>query len=82
MIKGNYIRNQDAMHFLTLTIVDWVDVFTRKKYRDMLLDSLLFCQKEKGLTLTAYFIMSNHIHPIAQSENGRLSDISSILLQA
>ncbi|NBA88296.1 transposase [Emticicia sp. CRIBPO] len=75
MIKGNYIRNQDVMHFLTLTIVDWVDVFTRKKYRDILLDSLLFCQNEKGLTLTAYVIMSNHIHLIAQSENGRLSDL-------
>lgn len=64
------------MHYLTLTTVGWVDVFTRKRYCDILLDSLAYCQREKGLILYAYVIMSNHLHLIAQTkETSRLSDI-------
>ncbi|TNE64219.1 MAG: hypothetical protein EP344_03935 [Bacteroidetes bacterium] len=64
------------MHFLTLTTVGWVDVFTRLRYRDILLDSLAYCQREKGLILHAYIIMSNHMHMIAQAKAPyRLSDI-------
>jgi REP element-mobilizing transposase RayT len=75
MKEGYVIRNQDIPHFLTFTVVDWVDVFTRKVYRDILLDSLKFCQEHKGLVLTGYVVMSNHIHLIAQSKDGKLSDL-------
>jgi REP element-mobilizing transposase RayT len=34
-----------------------------------------YCQKEKGLVLFGYVIMSNHTHLIAQSVNGHLSDL-------
>ncbi|MCL4857468.1 MAG: transposase, partial [Flavobacteriales bacterium] len=50
------------------------DVFTRKGYMDMLLDSLTYCQKEKGLSIHAYVIMSNHVHCILSSKMGKLSD--------
>lgn len=76
MDKGGYqIRDQSKPHFMTFTVVDWVDVFTRKIYRDVLIDSLKFCQKEKGLILHGYVIMSNHIHVIFQTETGNLSDL-------
>lgn len=55
-------------YFLTLTIVDWVDVFTRKNHRDAVIESFKHCQKEKGLVIYAYCIMSNHIHLIANTE--------------
>ncbi|MCP9762702.1 REP-associated tyrosine transposase [Lacihabitans soyangensis] len=75
-MEGGYaIRNQEAMHFLTLTIVDWVDVFSRKIYRDIVIDSLKFCQENKGMNLISYVIMSNHIHIICQSDKGNLSDL-------
>ena len=41
------------MYYLTLTVVDWVDVFTRPAYKHLLLDSIRYCQKEKGLELYA-----------------------------
>ena len=41
-----------------------LDVFTRKDYRDIVLDSLRHCQNEKGLLLHAWCIMSNHLHMI------------------
>ena len=63
--EGGYkIRNQAAVHFITFAVVEWVDVFTRKEYRDIVLESIKFCQKEKGLLLHSWCIMSNHLHLI------------------
>jgi REP element-mobilizing transposase RayT len=67
------IIDKEKAYFLTFQIVGWVDIFTRKIYRDIVIDSLIFCQQQKGLNLFAYVIMSNHIHLLAQSEFGDLS---------
>jgi hypothetical protein len=41
MENGGYkIRNQYALHFVTFTIVGWVDVFTRKETKQIVIDSL------------------------------------------
>jgi REP element-mobilizing transposase RayT len=70
------VHNQNHTYFLTLTTVGWVDVFTRKEYRDILIDSLRYCQEQKGLQLYAYVIMSNHIHLMASAkEPHKLTDI-------
>ena len=74
-IGGYKIRNQEAIHFITFAVVEWVDVFTRKAYRDILLDSLRHCQQEKGLVLHAWCIMSNHVHLLASAKEGHLSNI-------
>jgi REP element-mobilizing transposase RayT len=55
--------------------VEWVDVFTRKEYRDIVLESIRHCQNKKELLLNAWCIMSNHIHLIASAKNGNLPDI-------
>ena len=42
----------------------------------MLIDSLAYCRKEKGLELYGYVIMNNHVHLIARAkEDSELSDI-------
>ncbi len=64
-----------GLFYVTFQIVGWVDIFTRKIYRDIAIDSLKYCQQYKGLKLFAFVIMSNHIHLLAQSEAGDLSDI-------
>lgn len=43
------IGDQHALHFLTFTIVDWIDVFTRRIHRDSDLDSFRYYQDHKGL---------------------------------
>jgi putative transposase len=58
----------DKAYYLTLTVVGWVDVFTRQNHRDALIESLKYCQKEKGLIIFAYCIMSNHIHMIVNTD--------------
>ena len=75
-MQGGYqIRDQNLPHFITATVVDWVDVFTRKNYKDIIVECLEFCIKNKSMILYGYVIMSNHIHMIVQSENGKLSDL-------
>ena len=59
----------DKAYYITMTVVGWVDVFTRKNHRDAIIDSLKYCQKEKGLVIYAYVIMSNHIHMIVDTNN-------------
>jgi putative transposase len=70
------ITDQNAMHYLTIATVAWLDIFTRKVYKDILVDSLQYCIEQKGLVLYSYIIMSNHVHFIAKAKEGfKLSDI-------
>lgn len=69
------VQDQSAVHFVTFTVHQWADVFTRPIYVDILLDSLTHCQKEKGLKIYAWVVMSNHCHLIVSSKNDNLSDI-------
>ncbi|MCB9081382.1 MAG: transposase [Lewinellaceae bacterium] len=66
---GYSIKHQQALHFVTLTVVGWIDLFTKKEYKEIILENLAFCQQNKGLTVHAFVIMSNHIHLIIQVEN-------------
>lgn len=68
--------SQGYNYFLTLTVIDWIDVFTRPRYKYIILDSLIYCQNNKGLVIYAWCLMSNHIHLIAGSTEGfHLSNI-------
>jgi putative transposase len=62
-----------GIYFVTLTIVDWIDLFTRPDYKHMIVESLKYCQKEKGLTLYACCIMSSHIHLIISSSRASVT---------
>jgi putative transposase len=56
------VRDQGAVHFVTFTVHQWVDVFTRSQYIDIFLDNLKYCQRNKGLEVYAWVVMSNHCH--------------------
>ena len=73
--EGYKIRDQSATHFLTFSIMGWIDIFSRQRYRDIILESLTFCRLHKNLQIGAYVIMSNHIHTIWTAVNSNLSDI-------
>ena len=76
IMNGHKITNQNHVHFITPTIVGWIDVFTRKVYKDIIIDSLKFCIKNKGLSVHAYVIMSNHLHLVVSAKEGfQLSNI-------
>ena len=61
------ISNQNSVYFLTLTVVDWIDLFTRHDYSLILVDSLNYCTNHKGLEIYAWIIMSSHAHIVAKA---------------
>jgi len=63
------------LYFVTFTVVEWLDIFIREEYRGIIYDSLRYCQKNKGLDIYGYCIMTNHLHLIIGTETGVLSDI-------
>lgn len=76
MRKGYVFHNPDGIYFITTAIVQWIDLFSRQIYRDILIQSLQYCQQHKGLVIYAYCIMSNHIHlVIAKNGDYTLSEI-------
>lgn len=69
------VRNPEAPHFITATVVDWVDLFTRPVYKHILVESLTYCQNNKGLVIHAYVIMTSHIHLIVSTADQPLENI-------
>lgn len=65
----------DGLYFITMTIVGWIDLFTRAELKNVILGSLRHCQKDKGLIIHAWCIMPSHVHMIISSENAPLSSI-------
>ncbi|MCF6332054.1 MAG: transposase [Draconibacterium sp.] len=49
--------------------------FTRNEYKDIIIESLSYCQKEKGMKVFAWCIMTNHIHLIFRSANGQKPEL-------
>jgi REP element-mobilizing transposase RayT len=50
---------KNASYYLTLTVVEWADVFTRKNHKDARIESLRFCIANKGLNIYSYCLMAN-----------------------
>jgi REP element-mobilizing transposase RayT len=69
------------LYFVTYVIVNWIDVFTRDIYREVLLDSWYYCVKNKGLRIFAWCIMTNHVHMIISSKEEELSNIMRDITQ-
>ena len=62
-------------HFITFTVVGWIDVFSREQYKEIFLKSLQHCQENKGLVLHAWVIMTNHVHLIVSSTSNKIEHI-------
>lgn len=62
--NGYRIRDQYGLYFMTFTVVDWIDLFTRQCYRDILVNNMEHCRLKKYLSIGACVIMRNHMHVI------------------
>jgi putative transposase len=68
--NGYIIHDQQAIYYMTFTVVGWIDVFSRQCYRDFVIESFKYCQQHKGMHLHAYVIMTNHVHLIVSADEG------------
>ena len=55
-------RIEGEVYFVTDTVVDWVDIFTRPVYRHIIIDSLQYCQKENGLIIYAWVLEQSYAY--------------------
>lgn len=67
------VREPGVSYFITCTVVQWIPLFTRKPYFDILIDTLRFCREHKGLKIYAYALLDNHLHLVVAAD--KLSDI-------
>lgn len=56
---------QKSCSYLTFNTVDWVDVFIRPVYKQVITDALNYFIREKGLIVYSWCLMSNHLHMVA-----------------
>ena len=75
------ISEKSGCYFVTFTVIHWIDIFSRKEYRDIIVDSLNYCIKEKELVVYGWVIMSNHVHLIitTKTDEGNYQPSSEIL---
>ncbi|RUT78079.1 REP-associated tyrosine transposase [Ancylomarina longa] len=71
MSRNYKFKNPEGVYFVSFAVVEWIDVFTRLEYKEILLDSLRYCQHHKGMEIFAWCIMTNHIHLVYKSVNGQ-----------
>jgi REP element-mobilizing transposase RayT len=63
------INNENAAHFITSTVVEWLPVFTTAACCDILVRSFEYCRQHKGLRVHGWIILDNHFHAIVSGPN-------------
>ena len=75
-MSSKYKVGEDAIpHFVTFTVVGWIDVFSREQYKELFVERLKYCQENKGLVLHAWVVMTNHVHLIIRSNTNKIEHI-------
>ena len=69
------IRDQREFYHVTFTVINWIDVFVRDVYKEIFLGSVKHCQREKGLMVGAWVIMTSHIHLIIGTNGDNIENI-------
>ncbi len=66
--------DQTELYFTTSSVIYWIDAFTRTEYKDILVESLRYCQQEKDLNIHAWCLMTNHLHLIISTRGRRMEE--------
>jgi len=69
------VKDSELPHFITFSIIGWIDVFSREDYKQIVVESLEYCQQNKGLVIYAWVIMTNHVHMIISSRENKIEHI-------
>ncbi len=75
MSRNYKFGDNEALYFVTFTVVDWIDIFTRNEYKHIIIESVDHCQDKKGLIVCAWVIMTNHLHMIIGTKQNPVKDI-------
>ena len=75
MSRSHKFHNPKGVYFVSFAVTDWIDAFSRREYRDIVLDSLRFCQNKKGMQIYAWCIMTNHVHLVFSSRDNQKPEL-------
>ncbi len=64
------VRDREKLHFITITVIDWVGIFTRPNLKHVIIGSLNYCKENKGLRIFAFVLMPSHLHLTAKCSGG------------
>ena len=67
--------DSSKLYFISFAVVYWIDLFIRKEYKDILVESWRHCQTEKGLEIYCWCVMTSHVHMIVGSRSRPLDKI-------
>jgi hypothetical protein len=59
MSRNYKFHNPEGIYFISVAVVEWLNVFIRNEYKDIVIDSLQYCKKEKGMEIYTWCIMTN-----------------------
>ncbi|OGG91229.1 hypothetical protein A3H03_01665 [Candidatus Kuenenbacteria bacterium RIFCSPLOWO2_12_FULL_42_13] len=60
-------EQKDQLYFITFSVKNLYYIFDRHHRFEILEDSFVYCQKDKGLKIYAFVFMLNHLHFIGQA---------------
>ena len=75
MSRKYKFNNNDKLYFVSFAVINWIDLFIRKEYKEEIVNSLSYCIEKKNLELYAWCIMTSHIHLIIGSSGNPLENI-------
>ena len=75
MSRKYKFKENDKLYFISLAVIEWIDLFIRKEYKDVVVNSLKYCIEKKNLELYAWYIMTSHVHLIIGSSGNPLENI-------
>jgi len=69
MSRNYKFHNPDGVYFVSFAVVEWLDVFIRNEYKEIIIDSFRYCQKNKAMEIFAWCVMTSHVHLVFRSGN-------------
>ncbi|MES2275745.1 MAG: transposase [Bacteroidota bacterium] len=71
----------NELYFYTASITDWIPLLHPDKFKQIILDSLIFLVKKEKIKVYGFIIMSNHIHLIWENTtmNGKEKPYASFM---
>ena len=64
MSRKYKFHNKEGLYFVSFATVNWIDVFVKPVYNELIVDSLNYCQANLGMQVCCWCIMPSHLHLI------------------
>ena len=77
MTRRYKVVDDTSCYFITCSTVWWTPVFISSETCEVIIESLFYCRKQKGLHVFAYVIMPTHFHGIVSA--GQADELPGVM---